>query len=519
MQHHFHWACFAIWAWIGISLAARATALHFDWTAITPSSKLLYHPCYDELRCARLAVPRDWLDTSNEKTVALAVISLPATVGPDDPSFGGSIITNPGGPGGSGVDFLRGNGRLLQNMTDGKKHYEILSFDPRGVGSTTPRVDCFGRSHLFARDAWLLESRGVGGLDSSESGLKRSLALYDGFGDLCEATDQGEDILAYVSTASVARDIVEIADRVEEQRQPRNPDALQDPAQRPMDAGFNDRKDGKTPPRILYWGFSYGTILGNTLASMFPGRMGRVILDGVVDIHDYMGGKWLRNLLDTEKIIDYFYETCFEAGDSCPLWKDDDRSGKDIKDRVDELISARDSSPVALIPDDKSLNVRIITGLDVRNSFKLPVYQPLPALFEQLARTLAEALEGNYSSIGADLFDGTRMPRLEDACGIANSTARTPGDAQVAILCGDARHEDTTDAFVEGHGTGDISHWQHYIEELKKQSPTIGPWWSSIASSCSGWRVTPKWVFTGPWKTPPADPSLTENTPSAPILL
>ena len=58
--------------------------------------------------------------------------------------------------------------------------------------------------------------------------------------------------------------------------------------QRPLSEGNEGSND--KPARVLYWGFSYGTILGNTLASMFPGRMGRVVLDGVDDVfgeHDF----------------------------------------------------------------------------------------------------------------------------------------------------------------------------------------------------------------------------------------
>lgn len=250
-------ACFGFctWLWTGLSLAAAPSG-NFNWSAITPTPDLQYHSCYEHFRCARLAVPRDWLDESNNKTVALAVISLPATVPSDDPSFGGTIITNPGGPGGSGVGFLTGpSGRLLQKMTDGRKHYEILSFDPRGVGNTWPPVDCFGAGHMFARDAYQLELRGTGGMDASESGLRRSLSLFDGYGRLCEARDEDDDILGYVSTASVARDIIEIADRVEEHRQAERKSGRPGTMQHPI--GDSEGKGQKTPSRVLYWGFSY----------------------------------------------------------------------------------------------------------------------------------------------------------------------------------------------------------------------------------------------------------------------
>lgn len=107
----------------------------------------------------------DWQDTNNTKQVAIAITLLPATVPSDDPSFGGTIVINPGGPGGSGVAAVQSYGRRLRGMTEGKKHYAFLGFDPRGVGFTTPRADCFGGSHMFARDSLLLEQRGIGGLE------------------------------------------------------------------------------------------------------------------------------------------------------------------------------------------------------------------------------------------------------------------------------------------------------------------------------------------------------------------
>lgn len=142
------------------------------------------------------------------------------------------------------------------------------------------------------------------------------MSLDQAFGSLCETKDLDDDILTYVSTASVTRDIIEITDRAEELRQARKT-VRKDSNQHPLSAGNEESHD--KPARVLYWGFSYGTILGNTLASMFPGRMGRVVLDGVDDVYDYHQGKWLCNLLDTEKIVDYFYDTCFDGEENYPL--------------------------------------------------------------------------------------------------------------------------------------------------------------------------------------------------------
>ncbi|POS68759.1 hypothetical protein DHEL01_v212847 [Diaporthe helianthi] len=485
-------------------------AADFDWTAIEPSEQLKYHPCYDGYQCARLSVPLDWQDANNTKKVAIAIATLPATVPKDDPSFGGTIFLNPGGPGSSGVSIVRALGHRLRAMTEGKKHYELLGFDPRGIAHTTPRADCFGQSHIFARDSLILESRGIGALDSGDHALRRTLALDSAFGSLCETKDAEDDILAYVSTASVARDIIEITDRADELRRAER--TMSPPTgQRPLGEAEGDSHD--EPARVLYWGFSYGTILGNTLASMFPGRMGRVVLDGVDDVFDYILGDWLTNLRDTEKIVDYFYDTCFDGADDCPLWEKGDESAEDIRGRIDRLISDADDHPISFVQNDGSSNLRVITGADIRQVFVRPLYKPLPDGFEFLATVLAEALKGNFSLIAQNIA----LPVLQDACSIENSTNPGPGDAQAAILCGDADYADPDGPHHSGKKQG-LEYWKHHVETVKNQSSTFASFWSAIPLSCSGWRIRPKWRFAGPWGTPPADPELKDGLPAAPIL-
>lgn len=83
----------------------------------------------------------------------------------NDATFGSAIFMNPGGPSGSGVTFVKDTSFFLRHYFDTpyKKHYEILSFDPRGVGRSTPMADCYPGCAL-ARDASKLEARGNGPL-------------------------------------------------------------------------------------------------------------------------------------------------------------------------------------------------------------------------------------------------------------------------------------------------------------------------------------------------------------------
>lgn len=187
---------------------------NFNWADIQPSRRLKYHDCYEGLLCARLLLPLDWTQKENKENVALAIARLPATLNVTDPAHGGTIIINPGGPSGSGIGFLRSNGRLLQRIVQGEKSFDVLSFDPRGVFHSTPHPDCFENS--LARQAFNLRRHSLGTLDVSNETVKLLYASTKGYGQMCaEHSQERFDIKEYMSTASVASDILEIVNQVE----------------------------------------------------------------------------------------------------------------------------------------------------------------------------------------------------------------------------------------------------------------------------------------------------------------
>ena len=143
-----------------------------------------------------------------------------------------------------------------------------------------------------------------------------------------------------------------------------------------------------------------------------------------------------------------------------------------------------------------------------------PLYSPLPIGFEVLAIILAQTLKGNYTLIDLTID----VPPLQDACSISDPTEPRVDDATTAILCSDADFANPDGPY---HGDGEkqgVSFWRDHVATLVNQSSILGPWWSEISSRCSGWRSRPKWRYAGPFKTPPADPSLQEDAPAAPIL-
>ena len=322
--------------------AGAAGAPRFHWEHITPSAKLKWHPCHYDLMCARLLVPLDWTNPSDGRQVAIAMMKLPVITDGDDinttsasnsssphSTFGGTIFVNPGGPGASGVEFLLAAGELLRSIVDtplrspgnNKAHnvtttparrYELLSWDPRGVMYTS-QVDCFS-GDKEARYTAETQRRNMGPLDGGIDVVRRQHARAQGFGQLCKRTIADGDrntssVLPFLSTASVARDMVAMLDQVHELRReeengkggatersvvsgsgkPRQK-TLGLRSDQPSSKQGDDDNEEDELPRILYWGLSYGTILGNTFASMFPGRVGRMILDGVADANDYMKG-------------------------------------------------------------------------------------------------------------------------------------------------------------------------------------------------------------------------------------
>ncbi|TQW01113.1 proteinase [Cordyceps javanica] len=500
-------AVLAIAAVAGASAAVPGPADEFDWDAVTPSHDLEYHDCYSELRCARLLLPLDWLDESSGETIALAVIKSDAVVGPDDPTYAGPVLSNPGGPGGSGVDHLRNSAGQHRNMVDtpGRKHFEYVSFDPRGIGRTTPQVNCYPDGRL-ARTAASLRARGSGGVGSGPAALSYNLGLATIQGDRC--ADFNGELLRYVGTTSVARDMLALVEKIAEynkkhfkKNQTEEESVVKGDAQLEL---RSDRNNEENLPRLQYLGFSYGTVLGNYFASMFPERIGRLLLDGVCDIDDYATGDgWLTNTVDTDEMADMFFRGCFDAGhDVCPLYRPGDASGTDIKRRfwdwvaqlaeTPTFVSKTDgSSPAVLQPND--LHLLLLTSL----------YVPI-ATFTKTAKVADDAMRGNTTAL-FELVSALSGGPLEEVCPVGNTTASAYGftDAQSAVLCGDGEA-------ITGRNT---TFWRAYAAKQIAQSAVAGARWSDIRISCSNWRTPAKWQFHGPFTTP--KPSKNASVPEA----
>jgi pimeloyl-ACP methyl ester carboxylesterase len=193
------------------------------------------------VECSTLTVPFDYA-RPDERTFTIPLVRIAARS--EKPRL---LLTNPGGPGISGVGDLRSNREYFAGFTD---THTVVSFDPRGVGGSEPALSCLDdqqRQAIFNQPS----------VPTTEPQMTRAAALAAGIGDACER--RFTDALAHVGTADVARDMDEIRKAL----------------------GFE---------RIDYLGYSYGTFLGAVYADTFPGHFDRVVLDSVMDPKlDYAG--------------------------------------------------------------------------------------------------------------------------------------------------------------------------------------------------------------------------------------
>lgn len=490
----------------------------FRWPSIKPSKELQYHDCYEGFQCARLDLPMDYRNPDDpEGRVAIAIVRKPARVPTTDPRYGGPVLVNPGGPGGSGVAKVLLHGepiqqivdshRSLNESTDSDKYFDIIGFDPRGVNSSTPILACFPDN--FARQSWNLQTRAEGILGSSEGSLRvgwrRANALAYGCSRRLE-TDNGTNFLEHVNTTPVVADMVEIIERHGEWRERQGVKAQQLSHLKHVgdveDTIMQRTKWRKGKEPLLYWGFSYGTIIGSTFASMYPDRVSRVLLDGVVDAEDYHNGPWLGNLQDTDRILEELVRYCFEAGqDHCRFW----RSGgpQAILAAYEKLLHDIRDDPLS-VPGNSQRGPEIITWSDIKMVVVNALYQPV-----MLGPIMAELLQDITNGTGrvfADYKQTARKPSCQSAQCEANgpfseeciSQDWNDLEATAAVICTDAQD---IGSFTEDE-------FRMYWRTLQDQSRTMGDLWAQTRLNCAGWRTRAKWRFSGPFTANTSHPIL-----------
>ncbi|KAF7675003.1 alpha beta hydrolase fold-1 [Alternaria burnsii] len=494
----------------------KEPALHhaaFEWSKIAPSEHLEFHKCFGRFECAKLSLPWDYFNgTYPNHTVSIAITKIPARVPVDDARYGGPVLFNPGGPGGPGAAVAIVLGHALQQIVDSSveistpsidaRYFDVIGFDPRGIGWTEPVARCMPDQP--ASWSWKLREETEGLIGSSDAALGRLWSMKHAFGASCKlAEDQeGPDIKQYMATAFVARDMLEITEKhAEYVANEVTRKAAQKAGKRP---GYYNSTYVPGKSKLQYWGFSYGTLLGSTFASMFPDRVGRLILDGVVSSYDYQNSLGNGSLTDAEKAMTSFYTFCHNLGPAeCPL-ATTNSSVSDIEDRTQDIIASLYHNPLPIVSSD---GPDYLTWSDLKLLIFGAAYQPR-LMFPFVADILATIEQGGGSATDqlADMFHYNHV-LFCPANGTEASDTPVPDVATTAILCGDG--------IDQTHLTRD--EFEAYWNIMDTLSPNFGSYWSMLLMSCAAWKIKASYKFEGPYGGNTSHPILFVSNTADPV--
>jgi len=423
--------------------------------------KIAWSPCYERFQCATVKVPLDY-DRPRRGRISIALARLPAT---DRARRIGSLFLNPGGPGGSGVDFLVGAGPFLYT-DEVRARFDLVGFDPRGIIRSTP-LRCFNSPEEWEP----FFTPFVFPLTPEEEQVWIAADRY-----LLRACDRRAGrIIDHMSTANVARDL----------------DVLR--------AAVGDE-------RLTYAGYSYGSYLGVTYANLFPGRVRGLVVDGVLDPIAWSTGRGgeatrlpfstrLRSDAGAQAALDEFFRLCDAGSDACAF------SG-DAADRFAALAQRLREEPAEITFPDGSAGV-----LDYSNLIGIT----LGALYDSLTWTDFALFLADIETQAAPVTLGARLQRLYQRTRPAYTPTR-----------GMREHEDSDyQNFVEGFpgvsctdsdNPDDYAAWSIAGAQADAQFGYFGRIWTWATSLCAEWRGFDHDRYMGPFNRATANPVLVVGT-------
>jgi pimeloyl-ACP methyl ester carboxylesterase len=383
------------------------------------AQRLDWQPCDNGFQCARLLVPFDY-GRPGGRRFSLPVIKLPAS-GPSRRI--GALVLNPGGPGGSGVQYALGaHGELPAAVL---ARFDIVGFDPRGVGGSEPALSCLTGPQL---DKYF----GTDDAPANATQLAAVIAQSKLYAARCEQNSPA--LLPYVGTENAARDM----------------DVLR--------AALGDS-------RLSFLGKSYGTYLGAWYAQLFPARVRALVLDGAVDPDTPSLQDDITQAEGFQVAFRSFAAWCL-ASASCPLGR---RSAPAVGPvdaavaKTQALIAQANSVPLANQLGDG----QVADGALLLNGIAAALYS------RSYWPDLKTALSGAFAGNGTVLVELANLLMERNP----NGTYSNLADADTSISC------------LDRPWPRSLATWQTAAAQAAAQAPLFGApiVWGSLA--CAYWPV------------------------------
>jgi pimeloyl-ACP methyl ester carboxylesterase len=436
----------------GAVLAMLAVLAIAAGNAAAAPQKISWSKCFSQFgdfQCGTLQVPLDY-DQPNGTTISIAVTRLRAT----DPAHRiGSLLLNPGGPGGSGVESVVFEGPALYTP-EVRAKFDLVGFDPRGVARSSG-LRCFGsaaqQEQAFPPFAF----------PTTQDEVAQAIAADRRLTDACD--QRGGRIADHMATADVARDM----------------DSLR--------AALGDA-------RLTYAGISYGSYLGVTYANLFPDRVRALVVDGILDPIAWSTGYGNDAATlpfstregshsSAQATLEEFFRLCDAAGSGCAF------SGGAAA-RYAALADTLRAHPVPVVfPDGTSgvLRYSDLIGITLGGMFDSHSWPDLAAL---LADIEAQA---SAARIGRRVGQFLRTPAYLPKRGFPHYQGFA--EAFPAIACADSNNPSSYDAWWNAGLAADANSY-------------FGSIWTWASGICGSWDRTDADRYMGPFNHLTSNPVL-----------
>jgi pimeloyl-ACP methyl ester carboxylesterase len=360
-----------------------------------------------EVECGNIEVPFDYADP--EQGSFVLYVKKHNAASPADRI--GSMMVNPGGPGFGGSSLADdAQYYFSQDLLD---HFDIIAWDPRGTGESTPAIDCVDTFDEYF------------GLDSPPETPEEKQALIDAsqaFNDKC--AENSGTILPYISTKASAQDI-------------------------------NSLRLALGEEKVSFFGFSYGSELGTTWATMFPETVRAIVVDGAVDPNASSIQEGMAQAKGFEGQLATFLKQCSERT-TCEFHNDGDAEAA-----FDKLVLDIDSKPLE-VSKDRTLVTQGVLFTAVAQAMYSDYYWP------QLSEALSAAQKGDGKGI-LQLYDDYYQRK-------ADGTYGNELEAFLAISC------------LDDPGASSVEDVDSHIEDFIAAAPRLGGNFA-YGYSCALWPV------------------------------